>query len=115
KERYVVGRIQVEDALYADGHGQVILCQAENGIRDRNVTGVQTCALPISTTASSTGRPRMLVSTSSQVATSAPLNREPAARRSLWNWTSGTAAKTSMNPPKSLNVAKSPYDAAKTP
>src|SRR5699024_11891760 len=24
------------------------LCQAEDGIRDRNVTGVQTCALPIS-------------------------------------------------------------------
>src|SRR5699024_11361856 len=23
-------------------------CQAEDGIRDRNVTGVQTCALPIS-------------------------------------------------------------------
>src|SRR5699024_11981507 len=23
------------------------LCQAEDGIRDRNVTGVQTCALPI--------------------------------------------------------------------
>src|SRR5207249_8505763 len=33
--------------------GTVILCfffffQAEDGIRDRNVTGVQTCALPIS-------------------------------------------------------------------
>src|SRR5699024_12001322 len=26
----------------------VLLCQAEDGIRDRNVTGVQTCALPIS-------------------------------------------------------------------
>src|SRR5207249_6402227 len=25
-------------------------CQAEDGIRDRNVTGVQTCALPISGT-----------------------------------------------------------------
>src|SRR5699024_11403850 len=29
--------------------GSVLLCffQAEDGIRDRNVTGVQTCALPI--------------------------------------------------------------------
>src|SRR5207249_7936842 len=26
----------------------VFFCQAEDGIRDRNVTGVQTCALPIS-------------------------------------------------------------------
>src|SRR5699024_12035749 len=25
----------------------IIFCQAEDGIRDRNVTGVQTCALPI--------------------------------------------------------------------
>src|SRR5699024_11670575 len=25
-----------------------VFCQAEDGIRDRNVTGVQTCALPIS-------------------------------------------------------------------
>src|SRR5699024_12162056 len=24
-----------------------VFCQAEDGIRDRNVTGVQTCALPI--------------------------------------------------------------------
>src|SRR5699024_11717360 len=27
-----------------------LYCQAEDGIRDRNVTGVQTCALPISDT-----------------------------------------------------------------
>src|SRR5699024_11314645 len=25
----------------------IFFCQAEDGIRDRNVTGVQTCALPI--------------------------------------------------------------------
>src|SRR5207249_8186162 len=33
------------------GFGNVVCCfffQAEDGIRDRNVTGVQTCALPIS-------------------------------------------------------------------
>src|SRR5699024_11984696 len=36
--------------------------QAEDGIRDRNVTGVQTCALPICTTI-----------------TAAPVNRQPAA------------------------------------
>src|SRR5699024_11431605 len=29
----------------------VVFFQAEDGIRDRNVTGVQTCALPISATA----------------------------------------------------------------
>src|SRR5699024_11967497 len=29
----------------------VVFFQAEDGIRDRNVTGVQTCALPISTPA----------------------------------------------------------------
>src|SRR5699024_11714060 len=28
--------------------GVIFFCQAEDGIRDRNVTGVQTCALPIS-------------------------------------------------------------------
>src|SRR5699024_11697666 len=28
--------------------GCFFFCQAEDGIRDRNVTGVQTCALPIS-------------------------------------------------------------------
>src|SRR5437868_12009219 len=31
--------------------------QAEDGIRDRNVTGVQTCALPISTPARATSSP----------------------------------------------------------
>ncbi len=57
-----------------------------------------------STTASSTGRPRMLASTSSQVDACATLNREPAARRSLWNCTSGTAASTSIN----SSLARSP-------
>src|SRR5699024_11972690 len=28
--------------------GEIFFLQAEDGIRDRNVTGVQTCALPIS-------------------------------------------------------------------
>src|SRR5207249_8950558 len=32
--------------------------QAEDGIRDRNVTGVQTCALPISRFRGAAGRPR---------------------------------------------------------
>src|SRR5699024_12124542 len=32
-------------------------CQAEDGIRDRNVTGVQTCALPISMAISPTNEP----------------------------------------------------------
>src|SRR5699024_11675954 len=33
--------------------------QAEDGIRDRNVTGVQTCALPISRKANETSRQRI--------------------------------------------------------
>src|SRR6266513_3572672 len=33
--------------------------QAEDGIRDRNVTGVQTCALPISLRDAVEGRPRL--------------------------------------------------------
>src|SRR5699024_12160705 len=36
--------------------------QAEDGIRDRNVTGVQTCALPISTRRSSLERLHRLLS-----------------------------------------------------
>src|SRR5699024_11756220 len=41
----------------------IVLCpiffffQAEDGIRDRNVTGVQTCALPISSPVSDLGTP----------------------------------------------------------
>src|SRR5699024_12179323 len=31
-----------------DGSQSIFFFQAEDGIRDRNVTGVQTCALPIS-------------------------------------------------------------------
>src|SRR5699024_12099014 len=33
------------------------LFQAEDGIRDRNVTGVQTCALPILSSTPASGRP----------------------------------------------------------
>src|SRR5207249_8990109 len=36
--------------------------QAEDGIRDRNVTGVQTCALPISSGRSPDRRPRSMTS-----------------------------------------------------
>src|SRR6266513_4484154 len=36
-------------APYYAETGLVFFCQAEDGIRYRNVTGVQTCALPIST------------------------------------------------------------------
>ena len=34
-------------ATYAEVHGDYLFFQAEDGIRDRLVTGVQTCALPI--------------------------------------------------------------------
>src|SRR5699024_11699413 len=37
--------------------------QAEDGIRDRNVTGVQTCALPISATVPAAGGAKMAVIT----------------------------------------------------
>src|SRR5699024_12215224 len=30
-----------------DGDTELVFCRADDGIRDRNVTGVQTCALPI--------------------------------------------------------------------
>src|SRR5438067_13487341 len=34
-------------SLQEVGHSDLFFFQAEDGIRDRNVTGVQTCALPI--------------------------------------------------------------------
>src|SRR5207249_8804178 len=39
---------QVEGVRRQSRSGVVFFFQAEDGIRDRNVTGVQTCALPIS-------------------------------------------------------------------
>src|SRR5207249_5680763 len=42
REVYVDGRFQKFGAMFA-----VFLFQADDGIRGRNVTGVQTCALPI--------------------------------------------------------------------
>src|SRR6266704_3647057 len=44
-----IGRILPVGALPEKIQGFVFFFQAEDGIRDRNVTGVQTCALPIST------------------------------------------------------------------
>src|SRR5205807_2750915 len=40
--------------------GSVFFFQAEDGIRDYKVTGVQTCALPICQTASSSYKPAVL-------------------------------------------------------
>src|SRR5256885_2314319 len=42
-------------------------CQAEDGIRDYKVTGVQTCALPISTVAQEKFRPRPEVDPAAEV------------------------------------------------
>src|SRR5699024_1636526 len=38
----------------------IFFFQAEDGIRDRNVTGVQTCALPISVFSNSTNKPKFV-------------------------------------------------------
>src|SRR5699024_12017534 len=38
----------LEHGQHRAREGAVCFCHAEDGIRDRNVTGVQTCALPIS-------------------------------------------------------------------
>src|SRR2546425_3810464 len=43
--------------LEAGGVAVVFFFQAEDGIRDKLVTGVQTCALPISTTVSRSSGP----------------------------------------------------------
>src|SRR5699024_11834290 len=49
--------------VWSADDGVIVLCvfffQAEDGIRGRNVTGVQTCALPISTRSRPTTRPPM--------------------------------------------------------
>src|SRR3989337_3086580 len=48
--------------------GRVFSCflQAEDGIRDATVTGVQTCALPISKSSGIAGRPRDVSSAASR-------------------------------------------------
>src|SRR5207249_6846247 len=44
-----------------DSCGRVFFFQAEDGIRDRNVTGVQTCALPIYEVPTAEGLPISMV------------------------------------------------------
>src|SRR5699024_11782698 len=72
--RRVVGRADRAVGRRALGHLRCraravrrVLCffffQAEDGIRDRNVTGVQTCALPISTKRGACGVPRRVLRT----------------------------------------------------
>src|SRR5699024_11332514 len=51
--------------------------QAEDGIRDRNVTGVQTCALPISRSARPSGRRRTVLRDDAARASRAPAGRPP--------------------------------------
>src|SRR5256885_12668111 len=53
--------------------------QAEDGIRDYKVTGVQTCALPISLAAAAASR-----RSESPPATRPPCRTAPTARRSSW-------------------------------
>src|SRR5207249_9555849 len=44
-----IGIVKVYSELHiSNWNGEFFFFQAEDGIRDRNVTGVQTCALPIS-------------------------------------------------------------------
>src|SRR5699024_11479137 len=61
----------------------VFFFQAEDGIRDRNVTGVQTCALPISAprNRSPLARRRSGAQTGDQLGSCAPFYRGPWARR----------------------------------
>src|SRR5699024_11337490 len=78
--------------------------QAEDGIRDRNVTGVQTCALPISTTTPS------VMTTSGTIAADAAPSQTCARRvRSAANWVSAAAARgrTMMSAKASTNGAYS--------
>src|SRR5699024_11441723 len=49
--RPVVGCVSIQLPVALEVAYSVFFFQAEDGIRDRNVTGVQTCALPISTAA----------------------------------------------------------------
>ena len=46
---FAEGLIRAGYTLISSGGTHAVI-QAEDGIRDRDVTGVQTCALPISTT-----------------------------------------------------------------
>src|SRR5688500_20413271 len=63
----------------SEGRGSCFFFQAEDGIRDYKVTGVQTCALPISRTAGpTTTRPRSRSTTS-------PPQLRSAARRASTN------------------------------
>src|SRR5207249_9138492 len=52
----------------------VFFFQAEDGIRDRNVTGVQTCALPISCAVFSEGSPDVQGRTQNGSPRSSPIN-----------------------------------------
>src|SRR5438445_8515960 len=55
----LMGRFTAEDAIKSIQNSRCsFFFQAEDGIRDIGVTGVQTCALPISTSTGSTSRPR---------------------------------------------------------
>src|SRR2546422_7091980 len=57
--------------------------QAEDGIRDVAVTGVQTCALPISANSSQRGASRRWNSASSATKTMIAINAQVATRRGM--------------------------------
>src|SRR5699024_11743443 len=62
--------------------------QADDGIRDRNVTGVQTCALPISASSSSVPPARTLVAA----------RTEPSSARTITDRPPGAEASTRASP-----------------
>src|SRR5699024_11324987 len=53
-------------------------CQAEDGIRDRNVTGVQTCALPISEKAAPAPEAPKKAEAAQEAPKKAPAKKAPA-------------------------------------
>src|SRR5207249_9036497 len=67
--------------------------QAEDGIRDRNVTGVQTCALPISCSiASGAHPPRNQLNRRNLPGLDGPLEPKLLTDRSVTNYATGSSA-----------------------
>src|SRR5690606_39418174 len=73
---------QSDEEWFADVNGHFFFFQAEDGIRDFHVTGVQTCALPISPTSNADPNRKYSVSANSteRPVFAAPSNSASSAR-----------------------------------